>query len=244
MNQNTIFHVHTHRCHHASMEPDLAYVQKAIELSAEELVFTDHAPFPGNPFQGRMALKDLPEYMYTLQELKQRYANIIRIKIGLEIEYLPNYSNYYEWLKEQETFDLFLLGPHFSLMPDGSYSFQSKKKTEIVPYLAESLIAGMESGLFQAVAHPDQIFRYKKKWNPEFSSIAREIKECAADNRIVLEKNISNMLGKKNQQQSHRLYRPEFWQELPDDLQIIYGVDAHSVEEMEQHYLRLQRGEL
>lgn len=193
MTQKSVFHVHSYRCGHNSTEPDLAYVQKAIKLGAEELVFTDRAPFPGNPFQSRMSIYALPEYLYSLQELKKRYESIIQIKIGLEMEYLPNFKSYYDFLKEQEVFNLFLLGPHFSLMPDGSYSFQAEKKSSIIPYLADGLIAGMESGLFQAVAHPDQIFRYKKKWNSIIYSYKEENCKMAKFNHIL---NIEDKMGK------------------------------------------------
>ena len=60
-----IFHVHTYRCKHASDEDDEAYVKTAVELGAKRIVFTDHAPFPGNPFDHRMQYEELPEYIGT-----------------------------------------------------------------------------------------------------------------------------------------------------------------------------------
>ncbi len=45
--ENGVFHVHTSRCRHASDENDESYVRKALELGAEAIAFTDHAPFPG-----------------------------------------------------------------------------------------------------------------------------------------------------------------------------------------------------
>ena len=50
----SIYHVHTHRCKHASDEDDKLYVEKAIELGAKEIVFTDHCPFPNTPFKNRV----------------------------------------------------------------------------------------------------------------------------------------------------------------------------------------------
>ena len=38
----TLFHMHTYHCGHASSEPDIAYIEKAIALGAERIVFTDH----------------------------------------------------------------------------------------------------------------------------------------------------------------------------------------------------------
>ena len=61
-----LFHIHTHRCKHASSEADVEYVEKAIELGARKIVFTDHAPFPDNPFGNRMDIEELPEYIDCL----------------------------------------------------------------------------------------------------------------------------------------------------------------------------------
>ena len=55
----------------------------------------------------------------------------------------------------------------------------------------------MESGLFDVIAHPDQIFRRKKQWDSESIELSRQIKECAVHTGVVLEKNISNMFEKR-----------------------------------------------
>lgn len=232
-----IFHVHTFRCGHMrDEERETAYIEKAIELGATEIFFTDHAPFPGDEFRNRMKINELPEYVSTLQKLKQEYADRIDVKIGLEIEYLPNFHKYYEQLRDSGNFDTLLLGQHFSLLPDGRYSFQDREKVVEARVLADGIIEGMESGFFQVVAHPDQIFRRCKEWDEETENIAREIIECAARTGVILEQNISNMQGKKKK----RAYRPEFWAELPAGVRTIYGLDAHSMEELEENYLLQQ----
>lgn len=232
----TIFHVHGHRCKHASEEREIEYIQKAIELGAKEIVFTDHAPFPGNPFNYRMAIEELKEYVGTLQVLQQQYKGMIEIKVGLEIEYIPTYIDYYRELKEKWKLDILLLEQYFSLLADGSYTFDLENKSDKAHYLAEGIVADMESGLFDVIAHPDQIFRRKKQWDFESVELSRQIKECAEHTGVVLEKNINNMFEKKRK----HLYWREFWMELPKEVKVIYGVDAHSVEEMEENYRRQQ----
>ena len=54
LGERYLFHVHTFRCKHAEMVPDEEYIKKSIDLGATDIWFTDHAPFPGNPFGGRM----------------------------------------------------------------------------------------------------------------------------------------------------------------------------------------------
>ena len=81
--QNSMFHVHTYRCGHMHDDKrEWAYIEKAIELGAEEIWFTDHAPFPGDSFRNRMMLAELSEYVATLQELREQYASQIAVKIG------------------------------------------------------------------------------------------------------------------------------------------------------------------
>lgn len=236
MHDKTIFHVHGHRCKHASEEREVEYIQKAIELGAKEIVFTDHAPFPENPFNYRMTMEELKEYTETLQALKCQYTGLIEVKIGLEMEYASLYLDYYRELKERWKMDILLLGQHFSLLPDGKYTFDLVNKSDEAQYLAQGILEGMESGLFEVVAHPDQIFRRKKQWDSEASELAKQIKECAACTGVALEKNISNMFEKKRK----HLYWHEFWVDVPKELKIMYGVDAHSVGEMEENYRRQQ----
>lgn len=230
---NYMFHVHTYRCGHAGDEREVQYIEKAIELGAEKMYFCDHGPFEGNPFGNRMSYDSLGEYVSTLQQLKKRYEEIIGIRISLEMEYVPAYRGWYEELLGSGNFDMLLLGQHFSWIPEENiYSFKSREKIAEPEFLAEGMIQGMESGLFQVVAHPDQIFRRMKSWGEREEMISQEIKECAVRNGIYLEKNISNMIAKKKR----RVYWPEFWEDVPRGLKTVYGVDAHSVKELEEHY--------
>lgn len=232
--QHSIFHVHTYRCTHMHDDKkEWEYVEKAIELGATEIWFTDHAPFPGNPFNDRMMMDELPDYVAQIQKLKEQYRGQIDVKLGLEIEYLPEYYEYYEELRDSGNYDVLLLGPHFARMEDGSYTFDAVDKSNEARILAKGMMEGMESGFFKVVAHPDQIFRRQKAWDEESDRLTNEIMQCAVRTGVILERNISNMIGKKKK----RAYRAEFWNKLPEGVQTIYGVDAHSVAELAENYL-------
>ena len=88
------FHVHTWRCKHASDETDQEIIEKAISLGAKKITFTDHVPFPENPFGNRMDFEQLEEYLETLSSLKEKYQNQIDVKIGFEVEFVPKYLDY------------------------------------------------------------------------------------------------------------------------------------------------------
>lgn len=124
VDKTELFHVHTYRCKHAEEISDEAYVKKAVALGASGILFSDHTPFPGNPFANRMDIEQLPEYLNTLSKLKERYADEIRICIGLEIEYLPSFHGFYEELRENRLLDFMMIGQHMFENRSGRYSFE------------------------------------------------------------------------------------------------------------------------
>ena len=229
-NELEIFHVHTYRCKHASGENDEQYIKKAIELNASKITFTDHALFPNNPFGNRMAIEELPEYVNTLKLLKEKYAAVINVQIGLEIEYLPSYNNYYKWLKESKWFDILMIGQHFYECSDGKYSFQLDNKTPLIHEykgLGKALLDGIDTGYFDAIAHPDRMFRECREWTPEMEKISAMVIKRAIDKNIMLEQNLSSM-EKKYQ------YWIQLWNMATEEVSIVKGIDAHSVLDLEK----------
>lgn len=218
-------YVHTYRCKHASDERDWEYIEKAIELGTSKISFTDHAPFPGNPFGNRMDIEQLPEYLDTLQSLKEKYQDKIIVKIGLEVEYLASFQEYYQELKDNEVLDILMIGQHFFETEQGEYSFHSNNKKDEYIGLAKASIEGMKTGLFTVLAHPDRIFRRKEKWDPALEEISRQMIDTAIANGVMLESNLTS-IRRKNQ------YWSEFWDMVPEGTKIITGVDAHSVSEL------------
>ena len=151
------FHIHTSRCRHASLEPAEEYVKAALEFGCKSITFTDHAPFPKNPFSGRMRMEELDAYEQELLELQQKYAGKIAVTIGLEVEYLPEYYSYYKELYER--FDLLLLGQHHTSFLAGHYTYE-KMIPEEKRYLRliESIPEAIKTGIFAVVAHPERSF--------------------------------------------------------------------------------------
>ena len=223
-----IFHVHTFRCRHAEDISDKEYIEKAIELGATGIWFTDHAPFPGDPFGNRMKYSELEEYVSTLLRYKEIYSGTINVHIGLEIEYFPSYRQYYEELYRNPDIEILLLGQHMAEDGSGKYTFSWEKdrlEEEEYKALGHAVVEGIQSGFFGAVAHPDRIFRRKKNWDSDMQAISMEIIEAARQQNIPLEVNISSLSHKHH-------YWPEFWNLVPSDICRIFGTDAHSIKEL------------
>ena len=237
-----IFHVHTHRCRHAGEENDEAYIKRAVELGTERIIFTDHAPFPGNPFGNRMDYEQLPEYISTLKELREKYFKKINVQIGLEVEYLPSFADYYHELAENKDLEWLILGQHMFEYEPGVYSFSDTKEikdqTEYIG-LCEAMIKGMKTGIFKVCAHPDRAFRRRKTWDDSMAELSRRIIETAIETGTVLEDNVSSYRRK------HQHWN-EFWKLLKDITDSdenkkafwIRGLDAHSVKELDYYKRR------
>lgn len=224
--ENEIFHVHTWRCQHAGDEQDYEYIERAIELGAERIVFTDHCPFPDNPFRGRMDMNQFPDYISSLLYLKKEYASVIEILIGLEVEYFSSFHSYYSELKENKDIDLLVLGQHMFELEDGRWSFLDKDNLNEYVGLCNAIIQGIKTGYFDVVAHPDRSFRRCKSWTADMERVSLEIMKEAKKNNVLLERNYSSMRHKNH-------YWKQFWNE--DAIKnSLYGYDAHSVAEMEK----------
>ena len=106
------FHTHTNRCRHADgIAAD--YVQSALSAGVTQLGFSDHAPFPDYDFGMRMPYCELSEYIEDINALTVQYRTDIILWKGLEIEYLPEYRDYYEALLTRSGMDYLLMGEHF-----------------------------------------------------------------------------------------------------------------------------------
>lgn len=230
-----IFHVHTYRCGHAENIPDETYVKKAVELGADEIWFTDHAPFPGDPFGSRMDYDELEEYLDTLSLLKTKHKDIT-IHIGLEAEYFPHFDadGYYKHLRSLPDLEILLLGQHMAEVSDDPLEYSFSESTEFLneneyKLLGKALVQGAESGYFDVIAHPDRIFRRCTVWDSDMEAVSNEIIQAAIKADIPLEMNLSSVKSPIN-------YKCEFWRLVPDTAKRVIGFDAHSLYEMELRY--------
>lgn len=234
--RDSVFHVHTRRCKHAEdLDFDEDYVVKAISMGAKAIFFTDHVPFKNNPFPNRMDYEELPEYIDSILLLKEKYAGKIDIKLGLEIEYLPSFLDYYKELKADERLEWLIVGQHFYEHDDGTFSLKDSKeyKMQHESYgQMKAMTEACKSGLFKVIAHPDRAFRGRTEWTDEMYSLSEELIRAAIENDVILEKNFTSMLFK-------HYYHPKFWElaekiseEYDTPLKIVYGSDAHSIFEM------------
>lgn len=152
------YHCHTTRCGHAYGK-DEEYVINAVKAGFKIFGFSDHTPWQLLPYESdfyRMDIKLLPDYLASVNKLKEEYKDEIKIYLGLEAEYYPERI---DWLKQlrEDSLDYLVLGNHYhnyTAMDTYYGGFYNDKDKMMTWYLDDSYEA-LKSGLYDIFAHPD-----------------------------------------------------------------------------------------
>ncbi len=217
------YHTHTTRCMHA-FGSEREYIEMAISRGIKTLGFSDHTPqvFPnGYASTFRMLPKETENYFSTLAELRERYADRIEIKLGLEVEYYPAVFDSLIELVAPFKPDYFILGQHYidNEFDTHRYSGSQVDKSGLVRYV-DQISEGISTGRFTYIAHPDLI-NYPKDDEIYFCEM-RRLCENAKRLGIPLELNLLGLSEKRHYP------RESFWRivsEVKND--VVIGCDAH-----------------
>ena len=241
------YHTHLSLCGHAvGMSED--YVKVAIEAGYEELGMSDHGPikpefmseeeFKYNWLERQMTYEEFINiYLPDCQKTKEKYKNYIKFHIGIEIEYLYPFHNYFKELRKK--LDYMNLAVHF-YYHNGKItnSFDDVTYENVYSYALNAKRA-METGLFDIMVHPD-VFMYHYKsfdgtatFDSECEKTARAIIESAIENDVYLEINVGGLFKVTNNQQEVGKFaypRDEFWKIVSEypQVKVVIGIDAHA----------------
>lgn len=87
-------HTHTHFCPHGSREPLERYLDRAVELGFARYALTEHIPLPAGfrdpmgPLECAGPLDSLWPYLDYAERVREQYASVLTVYVGLEIDYL------------------------------------------------------------------------------------------------------------------------------------------------------------
>ena len=160
------YHTHTTRCRHAQ-GTEREFIETAIRAGIRTLGFSDHAPMlfdEGYVSDFRMLPEQTEDYVTTLTALREEYKSDIEILIGYEMEYYPRHFSRSLAAILQYDVDYLILGQHFleneypcerpQTRSDGYSGAPTDEEWKLEMY-ADRVIAGLETGTFSCVAHPD-----------------------------------------------------------------------------------------
>ncbi len=226
------YHTHTTRCMHAEGS-DESYVRAAVAAGFDVLGFSDHVPFPfvsGYMSGIRMPMSDLNNYLASVAALRVKYAGVLTVRTGFEAEYFPRYRDHLLRLKEMGT-EYFVLGQHYAdSEEENPYVGLECQTDDGVRRYADAVAAGIRSGLFAYVAHPDLLMRHRSpdRFNRACEEAADTICQAADEAGMPIE---YNLLGLSLQRSGNDRGYPcrQFWQYVRRwRPRVIIGVDAHS----------------
>lgn len=219
-------HTHTPRCRHAS-GTESEYVRVALERGLKTLGFSDHTPywFSGDYYSHmRMYPQELPEYIETILFLKEKFRGQIDIRLGLEVEYYPDFfPELMRRLRDTEI-EYILLGQHWigNEMNEPYCGAPTEDETVLTRY-CDQVIAALETGLFTYVAHPDLIHYIgdPKIYTRHIRRLCRAAKSCDTPLEI-------NLLGLRAGR--HYPHLPLWEIAAEEGCKVVLGSDAHKPE--------------
>ena len=213
------YHCHTARCGHAS-GTDEEYVLEAIKAGIKRLGISDHVFLPGvDKPKVRGNYNQLDEYISSILSLKEKYKDKIDIIIGFEAEYLPTRIELYKDYLNSKKIDYLILGQHYHEIDGEMYGYR-----EYINTYADDVVAGIRTGLFKYLAHPDTYLYFgHMKWDDEAKQYANKILKACEETHTPIEINVCGL-------RDHREYPSvEFFKYSKKyNLEYVIGIDAHN----------------
>ena len=217
------YHTHTFRCGHAVGE-DREYVETAIRRGLKVLGFSDHVPMPfpdGHESRFRVPIRQLEDYVTSVLDLRAEYKGDIDVRLGFEAEYYPDLFESMLALIAPYPVEYLLLAGHFNDSRETIYNPAMQFSREALRTYVDVVVAGMETGKYSCVAHPD-LFHYagpERIYRAEMGRLCRRARELD----MPLEINILGLRMGRNYPDDR------FWPLVKaEGCRVVLGCDAHA----------------
>lgn len=194
------YHSHNRRCGHAVGELN-DYVEAALSLGMREVGLSDHNPAwfaeGDQPMPSiQMAKSELPNYVAEAQQLKERYAGRITVKLGIEADFFDGEEaerGLDAFLKSQP-FDYVLGSVHFvrraGIFDRSRWERENAEETYAEYYRLVALAA--KSGRFDILSHLTAVEAYGPAVSGALAArLYTPVAEAAAAAGCVVEVNTS-----------------------------------------------------
>lgn len=185
-------HLHTPLCKHASGEPG-EYAEEAKRRHLRGIIFTCHGPTP-EPYTEDCRMRELflDHYREMILVARRHWRNLVDVRLGLEIDFVPGWEPWIEALLERFPLDYALgsVHPQFAEYVD---TFYAGDVLEFQRLYFRHLGDAAESRLCHALSHPDIVkTMIPAQWQVEavLDDIRRMLDRVAAAG-VALEVNTS-----------------------------------------------------
>lgn len=234
------YHLHTKRCGHASGEMQ-EFIDKALSLGLSEIGFSDHLPLL-NLVDRTLAMSwdELPFYLADVAKVRDGNKDI-KIKLGIEVDFLPRYRVQLANIIENYDFDYVLGSVHFL---DGwgiddrrdIFNYESYDIGDLYERYFTQLRLAAESGLFDILAHPDLIKKYNFKPEHSLTETYKKTAEVIAKAGIAIEVSSAGL-----RKPVKEIYPSQEFLNICAQaaIPITIGSDAHSPQDVGRDFQRL-----
>ncbi|BCJ94826.1 phosphoesterase [Anaerocolumna cellulosilytica] len=147
-------------------------IEKAISLGMERICFTDHMDYDFPVYNGYTFVFDPDEYFDTLNILKVRYQDKIKVLIGVELGLQPYLVDRYHQLLSKYPFDFAIGSSHLvnGIDPYRKEYWEGKSKEEGMRRYFQSIIDNVKTFKdFQIYGHLDYAIRYAPDTNEGYT---------------------------------------------------------------------------
>ncbi len=228
------YHTHTPLCHHAVGEPTELAAQ-ALRLGLKELGFSDHNPMPRDDFDDwRMRAADLEDYIARVERARRDHPGL-RIKLALEVDYIPGYEDWIRDLAGRHPWDYLIGSVHYAAdkwaldNPSQMAEWKRRDPMEVWTAYFERLTMAAESGLFDIIGHADLCKKFCIYPKEDCTPLFARFLEAAKRHGVAMELNTAGL-----RKDCREIYpSPRIVQMAAEmGVSITFGSDAHAPEEV------------
>ncbi len=232
------YHIHTKYCNHATGEME-EYVIKAIEIGLAQIGFAEHMPVMPQP-ELCLSYEDLPVYYQGAVDLREMYSESISIRIGAEIDILPEKYDEIRQILSDYPFDYVIGSLHYL---DGwpfdqkEYinGFQRGLLEEHYHSFFTKIVEIASSGFCDILGHADNLKRmgFPPPNNPR--PYYRKIIEAIGDNGLSIELNTSGIDAPIKEMYPSPIFLRML---ISSGVPITLGSDAHAPDQVGRHFAK------
>ncbi len=192
------YHTHTPLCRHATGTPE-EYVEAAVAAGLDEYGISDHAPCHPEPFDDwRMLESELPEYFDWISRARNAAGDRIRIRSGLECDWLKGCEPHIRELAGKSDWDYLIGSVHYL----GDWDFDNPKwlgkwaETDVKAVWTgywKTYAEMAASGLFDILAHPDLVKKFSYAPAGDLDRFYDPVIEAIAASGCVIELNTAGL---------------------------------------------------
>lgn len=135
------------------------FARCAIEKGIHEVCITDHMPLSISSAVDRIPSGMVKAYCRNVREVAKKYEGTLSVKLGIEVDYHPQFISEIESVLGDGDFDYILGSTHMHLFLADKLLDRSMSKKEFARLALENTFAAVESGYFHTISHLD-MFRW------------------------------------------------------------------------------------